>query len=302
MATDGLHHMSRASRFARLAVRIAIVAVLVGALILAVTAAVLAPMKPRNDRVWVPEHARMPLATFEGNRVRIENVRNFRHLSPGRFVAAYDDRTYDLDRLESVWFVLVPFGTTWRGPAHSFVTFGFRGDSTVPGGRARDYVAISIEARREPGETYGAVAGLLNHFEILYVVGDERDLIGQRAVINGDEVELYPIRTAPEKMRQMFVSMLERANRLRERPEFYNTLTSNCTSNLVDHVNAITPHKVPHGLKTILPGYADEVANAVGLIDTKLPLADARRRYRINDRARAAWGRDAFSAAIRAER
>ena len=294
--------MSRVPRFARSALRIATVAVLIGGLVIAVTAAVLAPVKPRNDRVWVPEHARMPRATFDGNRVHIENVRNFRHLAPGGFVAAYDDRTYDLDRLEAVWFVLVPFGTTWRGPAHSFVTFGFRGDSTSPSGRARDYVAISIEARREPGETYGVFAGLLKRFEMLYVVGDERDLIGQRAVITGDEVELYPIRTTPEKMRQMFVGMLERANRLREQPEFYNTLTNNCTSNLVDHVNAITPHTVPHGLKTILPGYADEVAYALGLIDTKLPLAEARRRYRINERARAAWGQSDFSVAIRAER
>jgi hypothetical protein len=162
-----------------------------------------------------------------------------------------------------------------------------------------EYVAISVEARREVGETYGAVPGLLKRFELLYVVGDERDLIGQRAVIDGDETELYPVKTTPEKMRLMFVAMLERANTLREHPEFYNTATNNCTSNLVEHVNAISPHKVPYGVKTLLPGYADEVAAAVGLLDTELSIAEARRRYRINDRARAAWGREDFSAAIR---
>ena len=241
----------------------------------------------------------MPHAIFEGSRVGVENVRNFHHLAPGRFQPAYENRTYDLDRLESVWFVLTPFGKKWRGPAHSFVSFGFRGDSTAGGITPPEFVSISVEARRERGETYGALPGLLRRFELLYVVGDERDLIGLRAVINGDITEVYPVKASPERVRQMFVAMLERANVLRQRPEFYNTATSNCTSNLVEHVNAIAPHTVPYGIKTVLPGYADEVARAVGLIDSTLSVSEARQRYRVNDRAKAAWGRLDFSQAIR---
>ena len=289
---------ARSSRLSRAGKWLAI-AILIGLGVLVLTAAVLSPLRPSDQRNWVPEHARTARATFDGHRVRVENVRNFRHLAPGRFEAAYDDRVYDLDRLESVWFVLTPFGKRWRGPAHSFVSFGFRGDSTATGVKPPEFVSISVEARREQGETYSALPGLLRRFELLYVVGDERDLIGLRAVINDDVTEVYPVRARPERMRQMFVAMLERANALRERPEFYNTATNNCTSNLVEHVNAITPHTVPFGIKTILPGYADEVATAVGLLDTKLPLAEARRRYRVNERARAAWGREDFSIAIR---
>jgi hypothetical protein len=263
------------------------------------TIAVLAPLRPSNHRRWVPEHAQMPHAIFEGRRVRVENVRNFHHLAPGRFQQAYEHRIYDLDRLESVWFVLTPFGKKWRGPAHSFVSFGFRGDSTAAGVAPAEFVSISVEARRERGETYGALAGLLRRFELLYVVGDERDLIGLRAVINGDVTEVYPVKASPAAIRHMFVAMLERANALRERPEFYNTATNNCTSNLVEHVNAFAPHTIPQGIKTILPGYADEVARAVGLIDSTLPVAVARQRYRVNDRAKAAWGRNDFSIAIR---
>jgi len=275
------------------------IAMLAGLGLIALTAAVLAPLRPSNDRNWVPEHARVPHAVFEGRRVRVENVRNFHHIAPGRFQPAFEDRTYDLDRLESAWFVLTPFGKKWRGPAHSFGSFGVGGDSTARGVKPPEFVSISVEARRERGETYGALAGLLRRFELLYVVGDERDLIGLRAVINGDVTELYPVSARPERIRQMFVAMLERANALRERPEFYNTATSNCTSNLVEHVNAIAPHTVPYGIKTILPGYADEVARAVGLIDSTLPVSEARQRYRVNERAKAAWGRSDFSLAIR---
>lgn len=283
------------------------VAVILSALVLAlaITAAVLAPIQPRTDRVWAADHARAPRATFVGRHVTIDDVRNFRWLGPGRFVPAYERRTYDLDRLESAWFIVVPFGKTWRGPAHSFVSFGFHGDSAT-GDTATRYVAISVEARREPGERYGIVTGLLKRFEVLYLVGDERDLIGQRAVIANDETEVYPISTSHEKIERMFVEMLQRANALLEHPEFYNTITNNCTSNLVDHVNAIAPHAVPQGFRTVLPGYSDEVAYALGLIDTRLPLADARKRYRVNERAQAAWSDSIpsaeFSRRIRADR
>jgi hypothetical protein len=232
---------------------------------------------PRADRNWIPEQAVLPSATMSGPAVRIGNVRNFTYTARSVFRPAYDTRSYDLDKLVSVWYVLTPFSDRWRGPAHSFVSFGFS-DS--------QFVAISVEARREPGETYDAVKGLFKRFELMYVVGDERDLIGQRAAYGMDRVYLYPIKARPEKMRQMFLAMLERANKLRAEPEFYNTLTNNCTSNVVAHVNQVAPNTVPHGIKTVLPGYTDEVAHRLGLIDTKLDVGQAREKFLINERAR----------------
>lgn len=234
-------------------------------------------IRPSATRDWIPEQARVPGAEILGKSVRIGNVRNFAYSARNEFSPAYDQRTFDLDKLESVWYVLTPFSDQWRGPAHSFVSFGFA-DS--------QFVAISVEARREPGETYDAIKGLFKRFELIYVVGDERDLIGQRAAFSSDQVYLYPIKATPEKMRAMFVAMLARANKLRDEPEFYNTLTNNCTSNVVAHVNQIAPNTVPSGIKTILPGYTDEVAHRLGLIDTKLDIDAARDRFLVNDRAR----------------
>ena len=260
------------------------------ALSLAASTLAWSTIHPRNDRAWVPEQAVLPEATFDGDLVRVRGVRNFTYSAPGRFTPAHDERTYDLDRLTSVWFVLTPFSTTWRGPAHSFVTFGFA-DS--------QFVSISVEARRETGEEYGPLTGLFKRYELVYVVGDERDLIGQRAAFGDYPVYLYPIRAPRERIREVFVEMLTRANALRERPEFYNTLTNNCTSNVVRHVNHVAPRTVPGGPKTILPGYTDEVALRLGLIDTELDLAAARERFRINDAARRHAGDPAFSLRIR---
>jgi hypothetical protein len=246
--------------------------------------------RPLNDRRWVPEQAVLPTTRFEGNLVHVDAVRDFEYTSRDRYVPRYASRTYDLEKLEAVWFVLTPFSRNWRGPAHSFVTFGFA-DS--------QYVAISVEARKEPGEQYGLVTGLTRRFELMYVVGEERDLIGQRAAFGDYPVYLYPVKAPREKIRAMFVAMLERANALRERPEFYNTVTNNCTSNVVRHVNAIAPDRVPSGIKTILPGYTDEVAHRLGLIDTSLDIEEARARFRINEVAKRWMGDPAFSQRIR---
>ncbi len=251
----------------------------------------LAARRPANERAWSPDHALLPRASFDGSRVRIVGVRNFRYATDGAVEPGYEERTYDLDRLDSVWFVLVPFSARWRAPAHSFVSFGFR-DS--------QFVGISVEARREAGETYGVLAGLFRRYELMYVLADERDLVLRRVFQDSNDVYVYPVRASPEKARELFIAMVQRANALAGRPEFYNTLTNSCTSNLVAHVNAIAPGRIPAGWRTLLPGYSDEVALELGLIEAGGSVEDARRRYRVNERATRFAADPAFSLRIRA--
>ena len=269
--------------------RVALVAV---AALIAIATGALTVMRPRANRTWVEPHAVMARADVRGDSVHLQRLRNFSYTSEEQFTPAYYDRDYDLTKLETVWFIVTPFSRTWRGPAHTFVSFGFS-DS--------QYVAISVEARREPGETYSALTGLFNQFEVIYVVGDERDLIGSRAVYGGYDVYVYPIRTTPARARALFTEMLARSNALASRPEFYNTLTNNCTSNVVDHVNHLVPHAVPHGIRTILPGYADGVAYSLGLIDNSISLDESRRRYLVNAQARRYATSPDFSRRIRSQ-
>ncbi len=247
--------------------------------------------RPSNTRAWAPDQARLPEIVTDDSLVRIANFRSFGYRTESDFDPQYETRTYNLNRVESVWLVLTPFSRAWRGPAHSFVTFGFS-DST--------YLAISIEARREATESYGLLKGLGRNFELIYVIGAESDLIGKRAAFGDFDVYLYPITAAPSKIRAMLVDMLARAESLNARPEFYNTATNNCTSNLVRHVNQVSPGRIPTGIKLLVPGYADDVAQSFGLIDSTVPLAQSRAKYRINELARAAAGRPDFSRLIRA--
>lgn len=246
---------------------------------------------PSLDRDWSPEQYVLPQAQFSGDSVHLSGIRNFEWKGDTTFAERWEERDYRLDQVATAWYILAPFSSNWRGPAHSFVSFGF------DDGR---YLALSVEARREKGETYGIVTGMLRRFELIYVVGDELDLIGRRAASGRDEVYLYPIKADRAAIREMLTGMLQRINALHDHPEFYNTLTNNCTLNLVRHVNDVAPGLIgAASWRIALPGYSDVVAHRLGLIDSTLPIAEARRQFLITEKARAALGKADFSARIR---
>jgi hypothetical protein len=269
-------------------VRFTVAIALVLAFLLA--AAAWTSIQPSASRDWAAPHARAPRSHIDGSRVTIRDVRNFEFDSLGPTLQRWDERHYDLDALASVWYIVTPFDTDWRGPAHAFLSFGF------DDGR---FLAVSIEARRELGEEYSMVRGLLKRFEVIYVIGDERDLIGARVLAQHDELYLYPVRASRTAVRTLFLDVLERANALADRPEFYGTLRNNCTTAILDHVNAVMDSPIRWGPRVLLPGYSDALALRHGLLDTELSLEEARSRFHANERIRRFATAPDFSVRIR---
>lgn len=230
---------------------------------------------PATQRDWSPDVARQATATFAGDSVTIHNVRHATYRTTADYDVTWEDRRYDLRQLQTVDFMVEPF-STWRGLAHTLVSFGFADG---------EHVAISVETRRERGETYSPLRGMFRHYELIYVIGDERDLIGLRANIRRDAVYLYPIRTTPAAARALFVAMLTRANRLATMPEFYHSLLNTCTSNIRRHVADLRADGLRPGWRTVFPGYADALAWELGLLDSDGSLPAARARFHINDRS-----------------
>lgn len=233
---------------------------------------------PSNDREWAEDQARLAHVEFRGGEVRVAGMRDFRHRPDGTVESGYREETYRAEDAVRTWFVLAPFATRYRALAHSFVSFEFEG------GR---FVAVSVEARREEGEEYALLGGMGRDFELAYVVGTEEDLLGLRAV-RGDTLFLYPSVATSAQTWTLFVDMLDRSQDLQTHPEFYNTLFNNCTTNLRDHVNRLTPGRLPWGWGVLLPGFSDALALDRGLLDTPLPLGEARDRHRVDERVRAA--------------
>jgi hypothetical protein len=133
----------------------------------------------------------MPRAIIDGDRVRITGVRNFTYRSQADFTVRWQEREVLLSHLTSMDF----FVAYWMpGPVgHTFVSFNF--DNAPP-------VCISIEIRPELGEAYDPIASLFKQYELIYVVGDERDLVQVRTNYRHEDVYLCRLQTSSEAARR----------------------------------------------------------------------------------------------------
>lgn len=249
-------------------------------------------VQPSNDRDWIPEHAVLPEITFTETGAHIRYIRAFRHISRDEAEPGYTEDFFAFEDVTGVDFVVEPF-SGFKGAAHTFLTFGFAD------GR---HLSFSVEARREIGEPYSVWRGALRQYELMMVIADERDILSLRAVHRGNDVFLYPIRAERPQIMALFERLLRRADQLAREPEFYHTVVSNCTSNIIREVNALVPGRIPLHVTWLLPENADRFAHNLGLIDTDLPFEEARARHRINAAAALHVDDPDFSARIRSYR
>jgi hypothetical protein len=203
-----------------------------------------------------------------------------------------DNRTYDLSKLRTVDFVMVPFNES-PALAHTMLSFGFDDG---------EYLGVSVEVRLEKGESYSPTLGLFGQFELIYVVADEQDLIRVRTEYRDVDVLVYRTTATPEQARRLLVDVMRRVNQLHDAPEYYDTLSNNCTTNIVRHINTLAPGSIPSDYRILLPGFADQLAYDLGLIDNSRPFAEVRKRARINDLALRYKDDPQFSQRIRGER
>ena len=277
-------------RFARLAPRRLSSCALAALLALLFSAGGCGYLQPSNHRDWAPENAVLSTAEFDGDLVTVRNVRNNIYVANDQFAIDHYDKTYDLRELQTIDFIVVPMKEV-PGLAHTMLSFGFDGGQ---------YVAVSGEIRKEKGESYKPFQGVFNQYELMYVVGDERDLVKLRTNFRNDDVYLYRSKATPEQARLVFVDVMQRVNKLAAEPEFYNTLTNNCTSNIVAHVNKVTPGRVsPWNLRAVLPGFSDRLAYDLGLIESKGSFEATKYSARVSHLAQAFGDDPAFSQRIR---
>jgi hypothetical protein len=245
-------------------------------------------IRPSHDRNWRPEVAVMPRAVVDGDRVHLTGVRNFDYRTRNDFTVRYEEREVRLSHLTALDFYVSYFT---EGPVgHTFLSFIF--DNEPP-------LSISIETRPEVGQGFAPVASLFKQFELIYVIGDERDLVRVRTNYRGEPVYLYRLNTSADDARRLLLVYLGRINELADHPEFYNLLTNSCTINIVRYANA-AGRSGGFDIRHLLNGLVDGYLYYSGRIDTTLPFDELRRRSRINEAALAADGAADFSERIRA--
>lgn len=216
----------------------------------------------------------MPLAVFDDNQVKIHNVRNFRHIDETTVHAAYYDLPLDMNEITTVDLFTSLFQHDLSPIAHTMLSFGTRD--------RQQFVVVSIEARREVGQEFNFVTATTGQLELLYVIADERDIIDQRAVVREEKLLRFPIQVPPKDAQALFGALLRDANDLRRKPQIYNLLDNNCTSNLVRHAGPNVINAVDRATLVAFPAYADITLRRVGLVDNSLSVFEHRAQAEVN--------------------
>ena len=235
----------------------------------------------------------MPYAEINGNQVTVHNIRNCQYFADDTYLVDYYDKTFDLATIRGVDFLMVPF-EGMPSLAHTMLSFELVGPVGQP-----EYLAVSVETRKERGETYAAWKGSARQYELMYVVADERDVIKQRTNFRHEDVFLYNTTATPDVARQLFVDIMGRVNELAAKPEFYDTITNNCTTNIVRHINRVRPNRITYDLRQLLPGLSDQLAYDQGLIVHYGTFEETKERAHINALAERYADREDFSQLIR---
>ena len=245
---------------------------------------------PSNNRVWADDVAHLLRGEVHGHLVTLHNVRDFDWRTDTDYDARWETRDYDLDHLVSADAILSYWDS--RAIAHAMISFGF------DDGR---HVVFSVEIRKKKGEAFSEIGGFFKQFEMVLVAADEHDIVRVRTNVRDEDDYLYPMTLERSTMRALFLSYVEAANRLTERPAFYNTITSNCTTLVYRMARQLNPG-LPMDIRLLLTGYLQGYLRDNGAIDASQPAALQRAAARITDKARRTGPADDFSSAIRAPR
>lgn len=229
-------------------------------------------VKPSNLGPWKDEQDRLASVEIEGDLVQLSNFRRARYGENAKLESlAWEVREVRLSELKNVWFGLSVFQKP--GLAHTMLSFDF-GDG--------DPLVISVESRQRPAQTYNPLLGLLHQYHLIYVVGDERDILGVRAYSERNSLHFQPLTLSDERMQTLFLDMVGRLNDLTKTPRFYNTLTSNCTTSLLkDTVVPLWQKMIDPRL--LLPGYSDRVAYDYEILDRRHACDDLRWASNLDD-------------------
>lgn len=252
--------------------------------------------KPSLDRNWTQDQKVLAEISFSGTLIDIKNIRNLSYITANEYEVNYYDKLYNLDTLESVYYIIEPFWN-YDWPAHTMLSFWFSDQS---------FLVVSAEIRKEVWDRFNPFLWIFNKYEMVYVVWDENDLVKLRANHRENNVYIYPIKLEKNKIKDLFLSVMKRADTLSKEPEFYNTITNTCATSILQHVNSVREssgkNKIPWSQKVFLPSHSDEIAYNLWLIDTKLSLQEARKYYKINDLSEKYSHHEDYSLLIRKEK
>lgn len=205
-------------------------------------------LSPVTEADWTPSCARLPAVEVSGNLATVHNLRDFIYTTPDSFIPRYETRVYNLDSVLALDLAVSHWGQD--AIAHTLLVFRFEGG---------DNLVLSVETRLTVGQEQSPISGLFKSIPLIWILGTENDLLRLRSNFRREDLYLYPTRTTPTEARKALNIIFERINKLKNKPEFYNTLHANCTTTLADIIDQIYPG-IPWDIRKCLNGYSDQLA------------------------------------------
>ena len=228
----------------------------------ALTAVVLWARVPSLTRTW-DEDVRV-LAGVEKlpeGAVRLNEVRDWRYSRDAVVSKDYLDVRYDPDEVMGLWVYEQELGMGgWI--AHTFLVFEFP-ESYGP----NRWLGLSVETRREVGETYSLVGGVLQSFEVTHIWANEEDLVTRRVEYLDYPLTRYRVTVPNETIARIFRQFVDETAALATVPRWYNTVATNCTSSLIQYVNQVEPGSIPWHYSFVFTGRTDDYLVRLGYLD-----------------------------------
>lgn len=242
-----------------------------------------------NARQWMIDVEMTAYCERAGDELILHHMRHFAYRTSADYDVKWETQTFDLAGLQTLDVFFCYWGS--RDIAHTMFSFGFED------GR---FLCVSVETRKEVGEEYSPIASFFKRFELIYVLGDERDLVALRTNVRLEDVYLFPSHLSVQEIRALLDDILARVNSLNEKPEFYRTLRDNCTTSLLTHLNRARRTPISFDVSLIFNGWYPERAYREGQIPNDAPFEEIMRRFAISEKARSSGVGEDFSQRIRA--
>lgn len=228
--------------------------------------------QPTHNKNWTDDAKILPDVSIENSIIKVKNIRDWRYKKGEVISKNFYDESFEISKINKVYFLLNPFGK-WEGVGHTFFLFELTDGKTI---------SVSVEARRPEGVDYGALKGLFNTYEMWYTWGSAADLFTRRAIYHNEDLYMYPLLISSETAQGLFIDLAKTTEKLETKPEFYNTITSNCTNMLADSANRVNKKSIPWTFARIFTGYADNKLYELKLIPHDKPFDEIFNNARID--------------------
>ena len=214
------------------------------------------PARRFRDITWqAPWQCMLEPNKLGDGRYELHNVRDFLYRAENDYDVRYRTVTVDPEKIVSIDVVF----SHWDNLdeiAHSMLGLNFADGTTV---------VVSLETRLPEGAVQNGIDGLYRRYGLAMLAGTPEDLYGLRVDHRGEALYVYRLKMDHSTMRDMTVSIFERAAELQRKPEFYNSLCRNCSTGL----QPMLPNKgrmLEGDIRVLLNGLAAKMLYEKGIL------------------------------------